>query len=273
MMDNRDDRAIESVVSKDSVIKALKYVGVGQNMNIMVHSSLSSFGYVAGGSRVIVDALMELIGREGTIIMPTHTSDNTDPSSWVNPPAVPDVWNELRENMPAYNPERTDLWGMGAITENFRHREDVISSGHPTCSFAAWGRYARVLCNRHSLHFPLAEESPVARLYELKGHVLLLGADFTKATCLHLGEYRTETRPIKVESACMLENGERVWKKYLDLDLDSSNFEKIRAELEKKNLIRETTVGRCRVQLFPVSNAVDEATKYFERNSVFDLYR
>ena len=273
MMERNTNRTIESVVSREDVEKALKYVGLGPNMNVMVHASLSSFGYLIGGARTVVDVLMEMITKEGTIIMPTHTSDNTDPSSWQNPPAVPGVWEELRENMPAYNPEQSDLWYMGSITENFRHREGVVFSNHPTTSFAAWGRYARVLCNRHSLHFPLAEESPVARLYELKGHVLLIGVDFSKATCLHLGEYRTEARPIRVESTCMLEKGERVWKKYLDLDLDSEEFEKVREELEKKNLIRETTVGSCRIQLFPVNNAVDEATVYFERNSVFDLYR
>ena len=158
-MKNEKNKPIESVVTKDSFIKALEYVGLGPNMNIEVHSSLSSFGYVVGGARTIVDALMEVITDGGTILMPTQTSDNSDPSSWENPPALPSVWKELRENMPAYDPERSDLWYMGDVVENFRHRDGVIFSNHPSNSFAAWGRYARLLCNRQSLHFPLAEES------------------------------------------------------------------------------------------------------------------
>ena len=272
-MKNEKNRTIESVVTKDSFIKALEYVGLGPNMNIEVHSSLSSFGYVVGGARTIVDALMEVITDGGTILMPTQTSDNSDPSSWENPPALPSVWKELRENMPAYDPERSDLWYMGDVVENFRHRDGVMFSNHPSTSFAAWGRYARLLCNRQSLHFPLAEESPVARLYELKGHVLTLGVDFTNVTCLHLSEYRTEARPIVVQNACLSNNGKREWRKYLDLDIDSSGFDRVRAELEKKNLIRETDLNGCKIRLFPVSSAVDEATKLFEQNLIYDLYR
>ena len=60
-MKNDKNKTIESVVTKDSFIQALNYVGLGPNMNVEVHSSLSSFGYVVGGARTIVDALMEVI--------------------------------------------------------------------------------------------------------------------------------------------------------------------------------------------------------------------
>jgi len=82
--------------------------------------------------------------------------------------------------MPAYDPVITDVKDMSEITENFRHRDGIVSSAHPSRSFAAWGRYARLMCNRQSMHFPLAEESPAARLYELKGSVLLLGSTSTR---------------------------------------------------------------------------------------------
>ncbi len=272
-MKKQEMNTIESVVTKEDLIKALKYIGVCTNMNVEVHASLSSLGYVAGGARTVVDALMEMITDGGTILMPTQTTDNTDPSSWVNPPANPSLWDTIRESMPAYNPECSDLSSMGAIVENFRHREGVVFSNHPSTSFAAWGRYARLLCNRQSIHFPLAEESPIARLYELKGYVLLIGVDFSKATCLHLGEYRTEARPIIIRNSCMMADGERVWKKYLDLDIDSSDFDRIRTELEKNDLVKETILNRCRIQLFPISIAVDESTNYFEKNTIYDLYR
>ena len=268
-----EKKQIDSIVTKETLTEALKYVGLRRNMNVEVHASLSSLGYVTGGARTVVDALMELISEGGTILMPTQTTDNTDPSTWVNPPAVPSMWQDIRDSMPAYNPEYSALSGMGAIAENFRHRNGVVFSNHPTVSFAAWGRYARVLCNRQSLHFPLAEESPGARLYELKGHVLLIGTDFTTATCLHLAEYRTECRPIIIENCCTLVDGRRSWKKYLDLAVDSTVFEKVRLSLDKKSLIKETVLNGCRIQLFPVNSAVDEATSYFEKSIVYDLYR
>ena len=57
------------------------------------------------------------------------------------------------------------------------------------------------------------------------------------------------------------------------MHFDNSDFEKIRPELVKKNLIRETVLNDCRISLFPVNAAVDEATVFLEKNVVYDLYR
>ena len=269
----KENDVIETVITKESLTQALESVGIGRNMILEAHISLSSLGYVAGGARTVVDALMELVTEGGTLLFATQTTDNTDPSEWVNPPALPSLWQEIRDSMPAYDPDKTDLCSMGAVAENFRHRHNIVGSNHPSVSFAAWGRYAKLLCNRQSMHFPLAEESPTARIYELKGHVLLIGTDFSAVTAMHLAEYRTECRPIIVRSSCTMVDGKRTWKKYLDLDIDSTDFEKIRGQLAKKNLIREIMINNCRIQCFPVSAAVDEAAYYFEKNSIYDLYR
>ena len=264
---------IETVITKESLQQALAQVGVSKNMILEAHVSISSLGYVTGGARTVADAIMDLITEGGTLLMPTQTTGNTDPSEWTNPPVLPAFWQEIRSSMPAYDPENSDLSDMGAAAENFRHRRGVICSNHPSVSFSAWGRYAKLLCNRHSVHFPLAEESPAARLYELKGYVLLIGTDFSAVTCMHLAEYRTECRPIIVRSSCTKVDGRRNWKKYLDLDIDSADFEKIRSGLAKKNMIREIMLNTCRIQYFSVNAAIDEATRYFEKNAIYDLYR
>lgn len=264
---------IKDPVTKDDLIEALRRVGVTGSQIIEVHSSLSSFGNIIGGARTVVDALMEVNGRTGTILMPTQTTDNSEPSRWMNPPVQPSVYEKVRNAIPAYDSSASDLRDMGAVVENFRRREGVCCSEHPSVSYAAWGRYAKLLCNRQSLHFPFAEESPCARLYELKGYVLLLGTDFDTATCLHLAEYRCDCRTIQINGAAVETENGREWKKYLDLDINSDDFLKIRPIMARKNMIRETTVGNCRIQFFSAAAAIDEATKYFEQNTVYDLYR
>ena len=52
----------------------------------MVHSSLSKIGWVCGAEVSVIQALLEVVGEEGTIVMPAHTGDNSDPSVWENPP-------------------------------------------------------------------------------------------------------------------------------------------------------------------------------------------
>ena len=90
---------------------------------------------------------------------------------------------------------------------------------------------------------------------------------------MHLAEYRCDCRPIVINGACLNTQDGPVWKKYLDLDIDSTVFLKVRDILVRKKLIRETTLGNCRIQFFPAAAAIDEATRYFDKTVVYDLYR
>ena len=273
IMENDMNKMITEPVTKQQLIDTLKRLGVSGGQIIEVHASLSAFGYVVGGAETVVDALMEIAKNGGTILMPVQCKENSEPSKWKNPAILPSKYKEVRNSIPAYHQGSCDIQSMGAVAENFRHREGVCISSHPSLSYAAWGRYAKLLCNRQSLHFPLAEESPCARLYELKGKVLLLGVDFDKCTCMHLAEYRCDCRPIAVDGVCVEEDGSEIWKKYLDLSTDNSAFMKVKAIMARKNMIRETTLGNCKIQYFSGSQAIDEATKYFEKTVVYDLYR
>ena len=266
-------KTIKQPVTKDILKKALQKLGVNGSQILEVHASLSSFDHVIGGAETVVDALMELCENGGTILMPMQTSGNSEPAEWKNPGVSPSLYRAVREAIPPYDARHSDIPFMSDINENFRHREGVVISSHPTVSYAAWGRYAKLLCNRQSLHFPLSEESPCARLYELKGHVLLMGTDFDTCTCMHLAEYRCDCRPVMVNGACVKTEEGNEWKKYLDLELDSSVFLIVRKLMQKKNMIREMMLGGSHLQLFSASQAVDEATKYLERTVVYDLYR
>ncbi len=272
-MSYNEKTIVQQPVTKESLIQEFEKLGIRSGQIIEVHASLSSFDYVIGGAQTVVDALMESVGSNGTIVMPTQNRGNTEPSEWEAPAIQPGNYREVRNAIPVNDPKHSDIYGMGSIVENFRHRPDVIISDHPSVSYCAWGRYAKLLCNRQSLHFPLAQESPAARMYEMKGYVLLIGCDFGKVTSMHLAEYRTDDRPIKINGCCVDEGNGPVWKSYLDLDIDSSVFGKVRPELIRKNALRETMFGGSRIQFFPLVYAVDEATKYFEQNSVYELYR
>lgn len=264
---------ITDPITKDMLVGGLRKLGVSSNQIIEVHSSLSSFEYVIGGARTVVDALLEVAGENGTILMPAQTMDNSEPSEWSDPAVPPELYKDMRDSIPPYDPSNSDVPWMGEVVNNFRHRDGVVISNHPSVSYAAWGRYAKLLCNHQSLHFPLADESPTARLYELKGNVLLLGVDFDVCTCMHLAEYRCDARPIQIQGASILSENGKEWKKYLDLDIDSSEFINVRKIMQRKNMIKSTTLGGCKIMYFSASGAIDEATSYLEKTQVYELYR
>ena len=64
------------IVLKEDIVSALKRLGVDKGQNIMVHTSLSSLGFVCGGAQVVIEALLECVGDEGTIMMPTQSWKN-----------------------------------------------------------------------------------------------------------------------------------------------------------------------------------------------------
>ncbi len=69
-----DDEYLIFVISKESIIKDLESIGVNRGDHIGLSLSFKSVGYVKGGPSAFIDALLEIIGPEGTIMVPTYTN-------------------------------------------------------------------------------------------------------------------------------------------------------------------------------------------------------
>ena len=251
--------------TRDSLAHDLRTLGIGAGMTLEVHSSLSKLGWVCGGSVSVVQALMDVVTETGTLLMPTHSPNYTDPANWCNPPVPQEWWPILYEQMPAFDPRLTPSWGMGLVAETFRTWPEVLRSSHPAVSFAAWGRHAQTLTSDHSLDYSLGEQSPLARLYELDGSALLLGVSYESCTSLHLAEYRAPHPTLVTEGGPILENGRRVWKTYQDIELDADQFPEIGAAYEAMGLVKTGPVGSAQCKLLPQRPAVAFVTEWLTR--------
>lgn len=61
------------IVLKQDLLEALSNVGVCRGQTLMVHTSLGSLGFVCGGAQVVIEALLESVGCEGTVMMPAQS--------------------------------------------------------------------------------------------------------------------------------------------------------------------------------------------------------
>jgi aminoglycoside 3-N-acetyltransferase len=258
-----DPAAIESLVTD------LSALGVAPGMTLLVHSSLSALGWVSGGPVAVVLALERALGLQGTLVMPTHSGDLSDPAGWEKPPVPEAWWSIIRQTMPAYRSDLTPTRGMGAIPECFRKQQGVLRSSHPQASFAASGVRAAAIVEGHSLEFGLGEDSPLAKVYNLDGWVLLLGVGHGSNTSLHLAEYRADY-PGKRLTTCgapMMVEGYQKWVEFQDVESDTSDFEVIGDHFAKETeLIRYGQVARATALLMPQRQLVDYAAQWMKRN-------
>jgi len=257
---------MRKLVTVPTIIDGLAALGLGEGARLLVHCSMSSFGHVEGGAQAIIEALTSVVGRSGTLVMPTLTNGRFDPSEWRNPPAPEEQWDRIRFETPAYNPNKTPTdKTMSAVYELFRTWPGVIRTNHPHSSVAAWGADRDLVTNEHRLDERFGDSSPLGVLYQLDAQVLFLGTTFATNTCFHLAEYRRPNPPKREFLIVSGIGADRRLITYTDVDTDSSVFETIGADFEAATTIRRGRVGAADARLFGLRSAVDFATEWLTK--------
>ena len=263
----------EMLATVESLQADFKALGVKKGMVLIVHSSLSAIGWVCGGAVAVIIALQEVLGETGTLVMPTHSTDLSDPSQWENPPVPESWWQTIRETMPAYAPDLTPTRSMGKIVETFRKQDGVLRSAHPLHSFCARGPQASYIIGNHSLAYGMGENSPLGRIYDLHGSVLLLGVDHSSNTSIHLAEYRADflSKRVVQEGAPISQAGSTTWTTFEDIDVDDSDFDRLGADFLRSDagkVVQHGKVGIANCQLMPQPTVVDFAVDWLGKNRV-----
>ncbi len=157
------------MVTKEDLKKGFAELGLRAGMKVNVHSSLSSFGHVEGGADTVIDALMETLTEEGTLMMPSFNH------------GAPYQHGEIFD-------VRKTKSVSGIITDTFWRREGVRRSLNCTHPFAVWGKDADRYVANLTCEKVCEDASPIGQMYHDGGYVLLLGVDYGSNTFHHFVE-------------------------------------------------------------------------------------
>lgn len=255
----------------------LRALGVRAGAVVLVHASLRRVG---AAPEVVLGALLDVLGPEGTLVVPAFTAGNSDTSPAYRERVRGMTERQVaaqRDDMPPFEADRTPSQGMGRLAEAVRCHGEAVRSAHPQTSFAAVGARARELMAGHDEECHLGERSPLARLYGAGAQVLLLGVGYEVCSAFHLAEYRVEEPPHREYSCVVRRAGERRWISYKDVALDDGDFGALGAAFQadgdtRHEPVRQGPVGAAHARLFPLAGAVDFATGWLARNRPRGLF-
>ncbi len=213
--------------TRAAIAGQLRRLGVERSGVLLVHTSFRAVRPVEGGPAGLIAALRDAVGPLGTLVMPSWTGDDDAPFDPPTTPASPD---------------------LGVVAETFRRMPGVVRSDHPF-AFAAAGPLAAEIVSVPLVLPPHAPGSPVSRVYELDGQILLLGVGHDADTTLHLAELLAGV-PYRVRNHCtILENGAARRVEYGENDHCCMRFALADGWLRAAGLQGEGRVGQADARL------------------------
>ncbi len=168
----QNQKAKGEIWTKNDLVDQFQTIGIEKGDVLLVHSSLSKIGFIENGPKDFVDALLEVVGSEGHILMPNSPNASFQ-LDYIEKLSVFDVQNDASK--------------LGAITEYFRKLPNAIRSEHPTEPVSCIGPDAAFFVGSHSGNItPYNENSPFYKVCQRKGKILYVGVTLDNAgTNLH----------------------------------------------------------------------------------------
>jgi aminoglycoside 3-N-acetyltransferase len=237
--------------TQESLTADLCTLGVEPGDVIMVHSSLRAIGPIEGRAGGLVSALLASVGKEGSLM------------SYVD--------FQPTQDRPYFDPtQSTARPDYGVFAEILRTWPGAVRSLNPGASMAAIGAKAEWLCANHPLDYGYGPGSPLDKLTQVGGKILLLGSDWDQVTILHFAEHVAPLpgkRVVRRTYEILDQGGSR--KSQQIEEFDTSNpvlntmpkdvFRQIISEFIKQGRSKSGTVGRAVSQLIPAKQLVDFA--------------
>ncbi len=250
-------------ISQDQLENDLIKAGIKSGDIVLVHSALSKMGHLKDGPKTFVDALMKVVGEQGTILMPT-SPNSVYQYDYIKENKTFDVLN---------SPSKT-----GKITEYFRTLPGVKRSWHPTEPVSGWGAKVDYFLNEHFNQLtPYNSKSPFYKVSEQGGKLLYIGVTLANAgTNLHTLEDAVDFKfPVYADEIFDTEIIDPTGKKHsVKTKVHNPEFSKKRKcdELiplfEKEGAMKKVKIGQADTLVADAKKFLDAMIKAYHEKGV-----
>lgn len=211
---------LDQPVRRSELLAQILGLGVTPGAVLLVHTAFSKVGPVEDGPRGLIEALQAALGPKGTLVMPSMADDDEHP----------------------FDPRLSTCRDMGVVADTFWRMPNVLRSDSPH-AFAAIGPEAARITADHPLDEPHGVNSPVGRVHDLDGQVLLLGVGPDANTTIHLAEALAGVRYRRQQSVAVAKDGQLMRYHYNEIDHCCENFALVDQWLDAEQGQRRGPVG------------------------------
>jgi aminoglycoside N3'-acetyltransferase len=238
------------VISRAEVTEQLQALGVEKGGVLLVHTSFRATRPVEGGPAGLIESLRDAIGPKGTLVMPSWTGEDDQPFD------------------PKATPSAKDL---GIVADTFWRLPGVLRSDHCQAFAAIGPQAAKILSDPLPLP-PAIPKSPVGRVHELNGQVLLLGVGHDANTTIHLAELLAGVLYRIYKHCTILENGHPIRIDYGENDHCCQRFDFMDGWLRSRGLQSEGPVGHAHARLARSRDIVRVALEHLAQDPLLFLH-
>lgn len=258
--------------TRQDLTSDLVRLGVRTADTVMVHAAVSRIGRLLNGPDIVIGALLDAVGPEGTVLAYTDWDARYDELSGADG-RVADAW---RDHVPPFNPAASRAArDNGILPEFLRTWPGARRSANPGASVAALGARADWITADHALDYGYGTNSPFAKLVEIGGSVLLVGAPLDTMTLLHHAEHLARIpgkRVIRYEVPFATGRDDVRWRMTEEFDtadpvvagLDEDYFADIVSAFLAEGHGVRGQVGQAQAVLVPAADITHFAVRWLE---------
>ncbi len=246
-------------ISKEELVSDLKEIGVKKGDHLGVALSFKSIGYVIGGPETFIDALLEAVGSQGTIMIPTYTHGFHI--------------SKVASGKTAYifDHNFTPTW-TGLVPETLRKRKSAIRSRHPINSVTAIGRLAEYLTEGHN---ELSRSyMPYSKLAQIKGKILCIGLGDHVVAIRHEAQYQAgffNHIPSGFGVKYRDDNGKIKIFTRREFIGCTTRLPELVPTLRRMGLVRDGNIGMAHSIIVPAMEFIKETSKKLRANPTLTL--